>query len=121
MKYRMKEVVERTGISSYTIRYYEKEGIIPPIQRDNSGIRLFTGENLFWIDMVCCLKKTKMSVNDIKRIVQLSQEGDSTIPERKEILIKHRTEIDRQIDEMRESKKKIDVKIAYYDGEGSCE
>lgn len=120
MKYKINEVTKITGIPSPTIRYYEKEGIIPPIERDTTGVRLFSEENLYWLDLVTCFKKTKMPVTDIKRIVELSQTGDSTIPERKEILKKHREHIQNQIAELEMSKSKLDKKIAFYEGSDSC-
>lgn len=120
MEYKINQVSKITGISSHTIRYYEKEGIIPPIKRDNTGIRLFNEENLFWLDLVTCLKKTQMPVNDIKRIVELSQKGDITIPERKEILEEHKRNIEQQIKDLQKSKEKINQKIAFYNGADSC-
>lgn len=121
MSYKMKEVSQKTGISSYTIRYYEKEGILPPIERDSNGIRIFSEDNLFWLEMVICLKKTQMPMTEIKKIVQLSQMGDETIPERKRLLKEHRDYIDQQMKELEESRKKVDFKIAYYEGTGSCD
>lgn len=120
MAKRMKDVTAETGLSVHTIRYYEKEGLLPPIDRDKNGIRQFTDDNMFWLDLVICLKKTKMPTEQIKRIVELSQEGDHTIPERKAILEAHRSTIDAQIKELKESKKKVDKKINFYDGSGIC-
>lgn len=117
---RIKDVAEATGLSSYTIRYYEKEGLLPPIARDKNGIRQFTEKNLYWLDLVICLKKTQMPTEQIKRIVELSQEGDQTIPERKSILKAHRALINEQIKALEESKKKVDKKIAFYDGADEC-
>lgn len=117
---RIKEVSVETGLSPYTIRYYEKEGLLPTIARDENGVRCFTEENLFWLDMVICLKKTKMPTDQIKQIVQLSQEGDHTIPQRKTILEAHKGVIDAQIAELEESKRKVDKKIDFYDGAGDC-
>lgn len=116
----IKEVSEITGLSPYTIRYYEKEGIIPPIHRDG-GVRSFTDDNIAWIDMVICLKKTNMPINDIKKIVELSQLGDSTIDDRKAILLNHKSDIEAQIEELSKSLHKIDKKISFYDGAGSCD
>lgn len=117
---RMKEVTQLTGLSSYTIRYYEKEGLIPPIARDDNGIRQFSDDNLFWLDLVICLKKTKMPTEQIKQIVDLSLEGDTTIEERKAILLHHEAVIDAQIKELQESKAKVEKKISFYNGSGQC-
>lgn len=120
MKYKIKEISELTGLSAHTIRYYEKEGILPPINRDKNGIRFFSEDNLFWIDLVTCLKNTRLPVSEIKKIVQLSQMGDSTISDRKEILENYKSNIELQIKELIKSKKKIEKKIAFYNGEGEC-
>lgn len=117
---RIKEVSEETGLSAHTIRYYEKEGLLPPIARDKNGIRCFSGDNLFWLDLVICLKKTKMPTEQIKKIVELSIEGDQTIPERKIILETHKNKIDAQIKELEVSKIKVEKKINFYDGSGEC-
>ncbi|MCT4612082.1 MAG: MerR family transcriptional regulator [Clostridia bacterium] len=120
MKYKIKEVEKITGISAYTIRYYEKEGILPPIDRDENGVRMFNDDNLYWLDLVTCFKNTDMPVKDIKEIVRLSQIGDATIEERKEILKGHRKTIENQIKELKNSLKKIDKKIDFYEGTGEC-
>ena len=120
MEYKINEVAKKTGLTTHTIRYYEKEGIIPPIKRSESGIRLFSEENLFWLDLVTCLKATNMPVQDIKLIIELSLKGDTTIPARKAILTNHKKAIELQIQELEVSKLKIDKKIAFYDGAKSC-
>lgn len=118
--YKIKEVVEMTGVSAYTLRYYEKEGILPPIDRDESKKRAYSNENLAWIEIVTCLKQTKMPVSDIKEIVRLSIIGDETIPTRRQILVDHRLEMEKQMEELKKSIEKIDKKIDFYDGKGSC-
>jgi len=118
--YKIKEAAEMAGVTSYTLRYYEKEGILPPIGRDASGRRVYTEENIAWLDIVTCLKKTNMPVADIKEIVRLSILGDGTIDERKEILANHRKEMERQLEEMKRNIEKIDKKIAFYDGADEC-
>lgn len=120
MHYKIKEVSEKTGLSSHTLRYYEKEGILPPIDRDASGNRMYSQENITWLEIVKCLKQTNMPVADIKEIVHLSIVGDETIEERKEILLSHRKTIEEQMKALKKSLKKIDSKIAYYNGEDMC-
>lgn len=120
MSYSIKDVAEMTGLSNHTLRYYEKEGILPPIERNAGGRRVYTDENLVWLDIVTCLKKTSMPVSDIKEIVRLSITGDETIEERKEILINHRKKMVDQLSDLEENIKKVDKKIAFYNGEGKC-
>lgn len=118
--YKINEVATIAGVSTHTLRYYEKEGILPPIARDSGGRRVYSEENIVWLDIVTCLKKTNMPVKEIKEIVRLSIIGDSTIEERKKILLNHRSEMEKQLSDLQNNIKKIDNKIAYYDGAGEC-
>ncbi|MGL4818933.1 MAG: MerR family transcriptional regulator, partial [Bacilli bacterium] len=94
--------------------------LIPPITRNEKGIRIFNEEELFWLDMVVCLKQSNLSTHDIKRIVSLSAIGKETIEERKSILVNHHKVILQQIADLENSLIKVDKKIAYYDGETEC-
>lgn len=118
--YKIKEVSEKTGISAYTLRYYEKEGILPSIERDKSGQRVYSDENIAWLEIVVCLKDTNMPLEEIKEIVRLSMIGDETIDERKQILLEHRKKIQNQIELLKKSMAKVDKKIAFYDGAETC-
>ncbi len=120
MTYKIKNVEHMTGLTSHTIRYYEKEGILPPIERDKNGIRIFSEQNLAWLLLVSCLKQTDMPVRDIKEIVRLSQIGEETMQSRKELLEQHKKKIEHQIESLKESMEKIDKKIAFYDGADHC-
>lgn len=115
--YKINEVTEKTGITKYTLRYYEKEGIIPPIARDKNGIRIYSDENLYWLEIVICLKETGMKNDLIKEIVSLSIAGEYTIEIRKKILENHKIEVIKQINILKKALNKIDNKIAYYNGE----
>jgi len=118
--YKINQVADMFGISAHALRYYEKEGILPPINRDSGGRRVYTEDNIKWLEVVVCLKATDMPVADIKKIVSLSQEGDSTIDERRTILENHRQLMLAQLERVQYSIKKIDQKIAFYDGKSSC-
>lgn len=118
--YKINEVSEMTNIPSHTLRYYEKEGIIPTIDRDSGGRREYTDENIKWIEIVICLKETKMPIVEIKEIVKLSIIGDSTIEKRKEILEKHRKRVEEELNSIKKNLKKIDKKIDFYNGAKEC-
>ena len=115
--YTIGKVSERVGLSSYTLRYYEKEGLLPNVQKDTKGNRLFTESDITWVELVKCLKDTGMPIASIRHIVELSQEGDHTIPMRKEILLRHREAVEEQIRNLEKSRLKIDNKIAWYDNQ----
>jgi len=119
MEYTIGQAAETVGLTTYTLRYYEKEGLLSQIQRNKQGIRVFTEADIFWIDIIRCLKDTGMSISDIKHIVDLSRKGEHTIPERKQILKEHKKKIEIQISELQKSSNKIDRKLEWYDGMGN--
>ncbi|MDX8335813.1 MerR family transcriptional regulator [Candidatus Cetobacterium colombiensis] len=119
--YTIKDVSEIVGLSSYTLRYYDKCGLMPYVARKKNGIRSFSQDDIFWIEIIKCLKKTGMTIEDIKTIVDLSLEGDHTKEERKQILLEHRKKILEQIEDLNNNLKKLDSKIAWYENNSiSC-
>jgi DNA-binding transcriptional MerR regulator len=121
MEYLIGKVAENTGLSAYTIRYYEKEGLLPPVKRNEKGIRLFGENDIQWIKLINCMRETGMSLGRIKHIVDLSLESDHTIPSRKALLEEHKEKIQNQMDELQRHLDKIDKKIEWYDkGEKNC-
>lgn len=115
LEYTIKEVSEKTNLPAYTIRYYEKEGLLPTIKRDDSGNRVFSNEDLEWILTICCLKNTGMHIKDIKTYMELKKEGDSTLEVRRKIVNKHKNDIENEIAKLKEELEKINKKVEYYD------
>jgi MerR family transcriptional regulator, aldehyde-responsive regulator len=111
----IKEVSEKLGIPPHTIRYYEKEGLLPPIQRDSYGNRMFEQKDLDWMDIMMRLRATGMSVELIKQMVNLSTKGHSTIPERKAILEKHKLELQRRQLELDKANEALNKKLLVYE------
>ena len=114
MNYSIKEVSEKTKLTSYTIRYYEKSGLLPNITRKENGVRIFHEDDILWIEVIKCLKETGMKLGDIKSIVDLSLLGDSTKEKRKSIFIDHRSKILNQIQALQNNLEKINLKIKIY-------
>jgi DNA-binding transcriptional MerR regulator len=115
MIYSIKEVANKFGLSIHTLRYYDKEGLMPFIERDKSGNRVFTEKDLNWVAMVCCLKDTGMSIKDIKQYADWCTRGMQTIDERKAMLTAHRQEVMKQIEDLKKNIELIDSKITIYD------
>ena len=115
MAYKIKEVSDKVNLSAYTLRYYEKEGLLPNIRRNKHGIRLFGDEGLEWISLICCLRDTGMPVSEIKRYVDLCVEGDETIQTRRQIILNQKKSIEHQIEEMNVHLEKVNNKLKYYD------
>lgn len=87
MGYTIKEVSEQFGITPYTLRYYEKEGLLPSVHRRENGHRLYADTDLEWIQIVCCMRSTGMSIDYIKKYIELCLLGENTIPERRKIIL----------------------------------
>lgn len=115
MIYTMKEVTIKTGISAHTLRFYEKEGVVPFVKRDKNGNRIYDEKNLKWLEFMLCLRATGMTLADIKHYVELYKNGDSTIQERKQMMLNHKTKIDEQIMKSYKYLEKINYKLALYD------
>lgn len=113
MNYSISEFAKITGISQHTLRYYEKEGLIEP-QRDEHNYRLFNAEDLDWAIFINKLKKTGISLKEIKRYTELRKIGDATITERKELLLKHRIKILKEYEKVQGHLKLLEDKIDLY-------
>ncbi len=114
MYYSMKDVTLKTGLPAYVLRYYEKEGLLPSITRTKSGIRKFTDKDLELLGLICCLKKTGMSIKQIKDFVELSMQGDNTLKERCELLREHKENVEIRIKEMSDHLDKVSHKLEYF-------
>ena len=115
MKYTIKQVSEKTHLSAHTIRYYEKEGLLPFVHRAENGNREFSATDLEWLSLVDCLKNTGMPLKQIKQYIDWYLEGPTTFDSRKKLLIEHRLTVLRQFQALEKNLNKIDAKIAYYD------
>lgn len=114
MSYSIKEVAEKFHLTTHTLRYYDKEGLLPSVKRTESGIRRFDDTDLEWLGLVCCLKNTGMQIKEIKRFIDWCVEGNETLPQRIELLCEHRRQVEEQIAELNRNLEKIDWKINYY-------
>lgn len=110
----VKEVSARTGIPVSTLRYYDSEGLTPQITRSGGGARQYTGEDLCWLEMICCLKYSGMSLPDIRRFMGFCREGEEAAAERKAVLLKQKERLRQQIACLQCSLELIECKIAHY-------
>lgn len=115
MSFSIKEASERLGCPAHKIRYYEKEGLLPYIQRDEHGNRQFEQEHLDWMRLMSCFRATGMKVSTLKHMVRLALDGDSTIPQRKAILNQYKEELQRRQDELAEALAAVDNKLVIYE------
>ena len=112
--YTIQEVSEKTGLSAHTLRFYEKEGLLPGVERSPSGIRQYSEADLELLGGICCLKNTGMSLREIARFMQLTQQGDSTLRERYALLEAHRDEVLARMEEMQSHLDKVTRKLDFY-------
>ncbi len=114
MDYSIKQVSEKTNLKAHVLRYYEREGLLPCVNRSASGIRRYSEDDLEWLGLICCLKNTGMSIKQIKAFVELSIQGGETLKQRCDMLIEHQKNVEAQIEEMQKHLKKVAHKIEYF-------
>lgn len=91
---RISEAASTSGIGVDTIRFYEKSGLLPKISRGRDGRRNFSGEDVDWLILLCSLRETGMSLNQMRSFAELYQQGDQTLLERKAVLVSHLRQLD---------------------------
>ncbi|MEK4435754.1 MerR family transcriptional regulator [Paenibacillus sp. FSL K6-2862] len=115
MSFTIKEASERLGCPAHKIRYYEKEGLLPYIRRDQNGNRLFEEEHLEWMRVMSCFRATGMKVSVLKQMVNLAMEGASTIPLRKAILTQYKKELYQRQNDLNQALEAVNQKLSIYD------
>lgn len=113
MSYTISEVSERMGVTPSTIRYYDKEGLLPEIKRVN-GIRMFDDSDLGWLRILMCLKNTGMPIKRIREYVELAKKGSESLAERYELIKAQRQFVQAQIDQLEYYMAELDYKDWYY-------
>lgn len=109
--YTIKQVSKKMSLPAYTLRYYEKEGLLPSVGRSQGGIRRFSEEDLDWVGLICCLKSTGMPIRQIKEFVDLSRQGEETLKQRCEMLEEHKKNVEAHIQTMQAQLQKVTKKI----------
>ncbi|MBC1505725.1 MerR family transcriptional regulator [Listeria sp. FSL L7-1509] len=115
MQQTIKEAAAHTGLSVHTIRYYEREGLIPFLARDKNNNRIFDQDALHWLELLTCLRMTGMPLAKQKEIVELTKCGNDTVSERISVLKAHQEEMYRRQEKMNRAFQKIEKKLAYYE------
>ncbi len=115
MGYSIGDVVKKTGLSAHTLRYYEKEGLLPFVAKNSSGLRVYSDEDLAWLTMIECLKSSGLQIKEIAQYIKWFQMGDKTLKERAEMFRKRKTIIEEQMAHLQIVLDKITYKTALYD------
>lgn len=114
MYYSIGEVAEKLNLPTSTIRYYDKEGLLPFIKRNGSGIRMFAESDISMLEIIECLKSTGMPIKDIKQFSNWCTKGDLSLQERYDMFLERRKSVEEQIAILQKSLEKIDHKCWYY-------
>jgi DNA-binding transcriptional MerR regulator len=115
--YSIQEAAHETGLSEHTLRYYERVGLIEPVERAENGHRRYSPGDLGWIEFLKCLRATGMPVTQMKAYADLARQGDQTVGSRLDLLEQHRCAVLRQIEELQQYLAVLDHKIDYYSHE----
>lgn len=109
------EVSKKYGLSADTLRYYERVGLIPKVNRNKSGVRDYTQEDCNWVEFIKCMRGAGLPIEVLIDYVSMFQQGDSTIDTRKELLIDQRKALAEKIEEMKKTLERLDYKIDLYE------
>lgn len=123
MYYTVSEIAKKVNISSYTLRFYDKEGLLPFVERSKGGIRMFKEDDFEFIYMIECLKKSGMSLKDIRTFINWCFQGDETISQRLDMFKEQQKKVEEEIEALKETLNVIKYKRWYYEtalAAGTC-
>ncbi|MDW8800228.1 MerR family transcriptional regulator [Clostridium sp. A1-XYC3] len=109
------EVSKKFNLSQDTLRYYERIGLIPTVNRNKSGVRDYTEDDCRWVEFIKCMRNAGLPIEVLIEYVALFQQGDETIEGRKELLVEQREQLVTRIEDMKKTLERLDYKIEKYD------
>lgn len=123
MFYTVGEMAKKLNVAPSTLRYYDKEGLLPFVERSGGGIRMFKDSDFEWLSIIECLKKTGLSIKEIKSFIDWCIEGDSTIDRRLALINRQREAVLQQLKQVQDTLDILDYKRWYYEtakAAGTC-
>ncbi len=115
MVYTVGEMAKLLGVTASTLRYYDKEGLLPFVERSSGGIRMFQEKDFEWLRVIDCMKKAGMSIKDIRQYIEMALQGDDTIDLRLSMFRRQREALARQMEELRHTMAMVEYKCWYYE------
>lgn len=115
MLYTVGEMAKVLGMPASTLRYYDKEGILPCVERSNGGMRMFTDKDYEWLKVVECLKKSGLSIKEIKAYAEMVDRGDDSLQERLALFQSRQDLVKKQIADLQEILDFLEFKCWYYE------
>ncbi len=112
--YSISEVAKKLNLTVYTLRYYDKEGLLPFVERTASGTRRFKESDMEALKIIECLKATGMPIKEIKNFIDWCSEGDSTLQKRYDMFMERKASVEAQMEELKKTMELIEHKCSYY-------
>ncbi|MEO0804131.1 MAG: MerR family transcriptional regulator [Cyanobacteria bacterium J06642_2] len=110
----IQRVAALTQLSTHTLRYYERIGLLAPIERASSGHRRYSSQDIAWINFLTRLRATGMPIREMQQFAELRRQGDHTFAQRRQLLAAHQQRVHRQINELTQNLKVIQEKVQHY-------
>ena len=115
MNYSIKEMSKLTNLPASTLRYYDKEGLLPSLKRNSNNARIFDDDDYANLKIIECLKKSGLSIKDIKAFIAAAEQGDESLEKRLKIFRKRRKILKQELEELQEVLDVIEYKCWYYE------
>ena len=115
MLYTIGEMAKLLDIPASTLRYYDKQGLLPFVERSKSGILMFQEKDYEWLKLIECLKKSGLTLSEIKNYIFMAIRGDETIEDRLQLFLNQKEVITQKITELQETLKVVEYKCWYYE------
>lgn len=111
----IKDAAKFMGVPASTIRYYDKEGLLPFVERKESGYRIFTEKDIAALRIIDCLKKTGMSIREIRQFSEWIEQGDASLQQRYEMFLERKRIVENQMAELQKILDTVNYKCWYYE------
>ena len=115
MTYTVGEIAKKLNIAPSALRYYDKEGLLPFVERSSGGIRIFREEDMDWLELIECMKRTGMPIKEIKHFIDCCVEGDSRINDRLSIIRNQRDCVLAEIEHLQARLSMLEFKTWFYE------
>lgn len=115
MVYTVGEMAKLLGVTASTLRYYDKEGLLPFVERSSGGIRMFQGSDFEWLQVIGCMKKAGMSIRDIRQYVEMALQGDDTIALRLAMFQRQKQVLLAQMEQLQHTIDMVEYKCWFYE------
>lgn len=115
MVYTVGEMAKLLGVAPSTLRYYDKEGLLPFVEQSSGGIRMFQESDFEWLRIIGCMKKAGMSIKEIRQYIELALQGNDTIELRLQMFQHQKAVLQEQLKELQHTIEMVNYKCWYYE------